>query len=109
MNADPSARASICADAQGHGDEMADALFRAPAADIDTQGCAQLAGRLGLDTERFAACVADPATVRRIEQDTRDFDTLGGTGVPLLFIGGERFEGAQDPGTLAKALGVSMR
>lgn len=104
VNAAPAARASVCADAQGRGDDMADALFRAPVFDIDEVGCAQIAERLGLDLARFSACVSDATTARRIEQDERDFDAVGGTGVPLLYVGTERLEGMQDADTLEKTL-----
>jgi protein-disulfide isomerase len=103
-NAASAARASVCADAQGRGDEMADALFRAPVLELDAEGCAHIAERLGLDVARFSACVSDRTTARRIEQDERDFDAVGGTGVPLLYVGTERLDGMQDADTLEKSL-----
>jgi protein-disulfide isomerase len=104
------ARAAVCAEAQGKGDAMADALFRAPPSAMTDEGNGLLANELGLDGPAFRACLADARTAQRLAADTKEFDAIGGEGVPLVFVGRERFEGLQEEVTLdalARALGDS--
>ena len=97
------ARASVCADAQGQGDRMADALIAAPPIELAPDAIAQRGSELGLDPAALAACMDSPVTTRRIETDTVSFDAIGGGGVPLLFIGDQRIDGAEDEDVLAAA------
>jgi protein-disulfide isomerase len=77
------ARAAICAEAQGRFSEMDDALFRnqrerlAPAA---------LAARIGLDLERFAACVGSPEPDRRLAADVAGGIRDGVRGTPTYVV-----------------------
>lgn len=60
------ARAAICAEAQGRFAEMDDALFRNQRERLSP---ATLAQRIGLDLDRFGACVGSPETERRLAAD----------------------------------------
>jgi protein-disulfide isomerase len=103
-HADAAARAAVCAEAQGKGDVMADALFRAPPLALTDEGDEALAAQLGLDAAAFHVCLADASTARRIATDGGEFDAIGGEGVPLLFVGRERLEGLQHEATLEAAI-----
>lgn len=103
------AKASCCADDLGRGDEMADALFRASPGELTAEGCEQIAKRLGLDVERFRACVNDPSTLARIEKDRADFRASGGQGLPTIWVDGTKLEGAQDRASLEEAVGAAIR
>lgn len=103
------AKASKCADELGKGDAMADALFSAPPAELTPEGCERIAAQIGLDPERFRACVGDPATFVAIERDRGDFRASGGQGLPTLWVDGRKLEGAQDQASLEEAVDGAIR
>jgi protein-disulfide isomerase len=103
------ARAGCCGESLGKGDEMADALFKAPAEELTPEGCEKLAKENGLDVERFRACVRDPATVARIERDKEAFRAAKGHGLPTIWVDGARLEGAQEADTLASTIDAAIR
>jgi protein-disulfide isomerase len=79
-----------CAGAQGHYWDMADALFD----DQERLGeglYRELAGRFGLDMKLYQTCLADPASLKVIEQSTQEAVALGIEGTPTFLIG--RVEG----------------
>lgn len=86
------ARASLCADAVGKGDVMADALFRAAPSSLTPEGIEGLAADLGMDAAALHTCVAAPETTVRLAQDRADFDEIEGDGVPIVFVGTERLD-----------------
>jgi protein-disulfide isomerase len=99
------ARAAICAERELPAERAFDyaaALFKAD--DLSEQACSELAVKLGADRGKFHACVESPSTDERLEADMTLFDEIGGDGVPLLFVGRERFEGAQSRLTLETSL-----
>jgi protein-disulfide isomerase len=88
------ARAGICAEAQGRLAEMEDALFanqreRAP---VET-----LASRLGLDVERFRACLSSPETDRRLAADVAGGARDGVRATPSYVVGGAVHAGRLPP------------
>jgi len=105
-HATDAARAACCADVLGKGDAMAEALFRAPVENLTNAGCQKIATELGLDEASYAACVSDPKTDEQIAADRRVFDLAAskGDGLPLLWIGDKKIMGAEEPGTLRRAL-----
>lgn len=103
------ARAGCCAEQLGKGDEMADLLFSADPKELTGAGCESLAAKLGLDLERFRACVRDPATEARIDQDRDVFRSTAGHGLPTIWVGETKFEGAQDRETLRESLDAAIR
>jgi predicted DsbA family dithiol-disulfide isomerase len=97
------ARAAICAESLAPDpNAYFHALSQAP--DLSEAACAELASSHGVDRERFDRCVRDPATDRRVDEDGARFDAALGDGVPLLFVGATRLEGAQTRSTLEPAL-----
>ncbi len=98
------ARASCCADDLGQGDAMAAALMTTPPEQFTDETCAAMATRLGLDPQKFRACMDDPATAQRIDADVTAFRVQGGHGLPTIWIDDRRIEGAQGPSVLRHAV-----
>jgi len=90
----PAALAWCCAEAQGRGDEMANALFSAPPEDLTPEGCQRLAECIGLDMERYRQALEDPSTKDRIAADLDDASAAGVHKLPTLFVGETRVTGA---------------
>jgi uncharacterized membrane protein/predicted DsbA family dithiol-disulfide isomerase len=100
-NARGAARAYCCADQNGKGDAMAEALFSAN--DITPGGCETLAVSLGLELSAYRACVASAPIEQRIESDTRRFREAKLRGLPSLFIGGRLLVGLKPVDELREA------
>jgi predicted DsbA family dithiol-disulfide isomerase/uncharacterized membrane protein len=103
------AKAGCCGEALGKGEEIADALFKAPAEALTPEGCEAIAKANGLDVDRFRACVKDPATASRIEKDREAFRAVKGHGLPTIWIDGAKLEGAQERETLEATLDAAIR
>ena len=88
------ALAWCCADAQGKGDEMAAALFSAPPDELTPQGCEKLAASVGCDLDKYRSTLADPATAARVEADSADAKSADANALPTIFVGEQRFTGA---------------
>jgi protein-disulfide isomerase len=103
-DAKDAARAAICVEklAPQVAEAYAHALFESP--DLSPAACSALAVERGVDRPRYEACLFDPATDARITRDEALFDAVGGDGVPLLYVGKARLEGAQTAAALAEAL-----
>jgi uncharacterized membrane protein/predicted DsbA family dithiol-disulfide isomerase len=86
------ALAWCCADAQGKGDAMADALFATPVAELTPEGCEKLAARVGCDVERYRRDL--PAMQARVAADVSDVRAAGVSSLPTVFIGDQRIVGA---------------
>jgi protein-disulfide isomerase len=98
------ARAAICVEriARPLLDDYAHALFEAP--DLSEAACETMAVDRGIDRDRFQQCLSDPATAARLDRDLAAFDAVKGDGVPLLYVGQTRLEGAQSAPALEAAL-----
>lgn len=104
-NAMDAARAACCGEEQGKGDETAEALFSAPADDIDADGCEKLAEKLGLDMARYRECIASKRPDERIAADLREAEAAGIAGVaPVFWVGPQKFEGARPASIIRQAL-----
>jgi len=88
----PAAVAWCCADAQGKGDAMADALFAADPETLTPDGCERLAARVGCDLDRYERDL--PVAVGRVAADLLDARAAQIHNLPTVFIGGERVVGA---------------
>ncbi len=62
------------------------------------------ATRLGMDTERFAACLASEGAQAIVERDAKTGADLGIDSTPTVFINGRRIKGALDAERLTDAL-----
>ena len=88
----PAALAWCCADAQGKGEAMAEALFTAPPDALTAEGCEQLAGKVGCDLERYRRDL--PLMHARVAGDIIEARSAGDKALPTLYVGGERIVGA---------------
>jgi predicted DsbA family dithiol-disulfide isomerase len=100
------ARAACCADALGRGDAMADALFESKVDDLTPEGCAQIAGTLGVPLDKYNDCLASPETDARLARERHEFDqaAVKGDGLPLMWVGSHKMMGAQDDAEIARVL-----
>jgi protein-disulfide isomerase len=98
------ARAAICVEIVSPpvAQDYAHALFTTQ--DLSAGSCEELAATRGVDMDRWHACLASVAPDARIARDLAAYESVGGSGVPLLFIGKERIDGAPPPAMLAAAL-----
>jgi predicted DsbA family dithiol-disulfide isomerase len=88
---------------------MADALFKTSPEELTPEGCERIAKEVGLDLDRFRACVRDPATQARIDQDKETFHAVKGHGLPTIWIDSTKLEGAQERETLETTLNAAIR
>jgi protein-disulfide isomerase len=105
LHAMDAARVSVCADALGHGDTVADALYRAPPPTLTRDGAIAIAVATGLDATAVRACVEDPSTDARIAGDTESFFVgAEGDGVPTVWIDDRVFVGVAGASALRDAI-----
>jgi protein-disulfide isomerase/uncharacterized membrane protein len=92
------ARAYVCAAAQSpdKGEAIANRLFSA--ADLSAAANARSAAALGVDMERFEACVRDAATDAAIDRDVAAIRAGGFHGLPTVWIGRHVIEGFDSRG-----------
>ncbi len=88
------AAASLCAAAQGQFWAAHRLLFERQD-EIEASGLPDLVTALGLEAAPFQACLGDPATQQRIDQDMADAVNLGIDGTPRFLVNGRPLEGAQ--------------
>lgn len=101
------ARAAVCTEALAAHDAVVDALYRAP--DLGEAACEEIALDNGADRPAFETCVADPATDARIDRDTAMFRSLGGDGVPMMYVDRTLLDGAQTRRRLETAIDAALR
>ena len=90
-NAQKAAEASLCAERQGEFWAMHDALFAQPTdggTALDPAAIKAHARELGLDGERFDACLDGGETAAQVAADLRSGQLLGVSGTPSLFVNG---------------------
>jgi predicted DsbA family dithiol-disulfide isomerase len=92
-NARGAAYASICAEAQGKGEPMADLLFKNE--DITSSGNRDTAAKLGLDLTAFDRCVRAPDTEARVQRESAILRAAGLKGLPTTYVGALEIVGAQ--------------
>lgn len=95
------ALAALCAEDQGKGEAMADRLFEGHLGD---EHYPKYASQIGLDLPRFEACLKDPSTDARIEQDVARFRDSDLRGLPTTFVDQQRIGGARPVGVFREAL-----
>ncbi len=101
------ARAQCCAEEQGRGDRMAEALFTSD--DITPEGCERVAQRLSLDMATYRSCLASHRPDVLLERDANDARAAGVGGLPTLWIGREKFEGFTAPDALRASIDRALR
>ncbi len=90
--ANEAALAAVCADRQGKFWEMHDAMYADQGA-LGPEALKESATRLGLDVQRFSACLSDPTTAATLDADVKAGRDLGLTGTPYFFINGRPVDG----------------
>ncbi|MFO0651640.1 MAG: vitamin K epoxide reductase family protein [Polyangiales bacterium] len=101
------ARAQCCAEEQGRGDRMAEALFTSE--DLTPEGCERVAQRLSLDMATYRSCLASHRPDVLLERDANDARAAGVGGLPTLWIGREKFEGFTAPDALRASIDRALR
>jgi protein-disulfide isomerase len=107
-NALAAADAAECAYRQDRYWEYREALVRETGS-LSAEVLQGKAVAVGLDTESFAQCVADPATRDVVEGDILDAWEHGVTGTPTFFIDGRRFVGARPLEELELYVGLALQ
>ena len=103
------ARTACCGEKLGKGEEIAEALFASPPAELTPEGCEQLAIKHGLDLARFKECFTSAETEARIKADGEMFRAANGHGLPTIYIDGTKLEGAQEPEVLKSVLDKAIQ
>lgn len=96
------ARFACCAEEQGRGREMVDALFETD--ELSAEACHGCAAAVGLDDAALRECLGSTRPDARLEADADEARTLGVRRLPTCFVGEQRFEGLQEEATLRRAL-----
>jgi uncharacterized membrane protein len=104
--AEGGARAAVCGETMGKGEEMADLLFTTP---LDKDIWFKHAKQLGLNEDEFRTCLDSDATNQTLSDAVDLFNALGAQGLPMTYIGQQGLKGTQ-PGPVvveafAKAAG----
>jgi protein-disulfide isomerase len=102
----PAARADVCAEAQGRGEELAARLVQiepSPAANR------RAALEVGVDPARFDQCMAGSDPDRRIDADSRLLERAGMLGLPTTYIEGKRLLGAVSDVAVRDAIDRALR
>ena len=92
--AKPAGVAARCAGEQGKFWEMHEGLLRSPGA-FDTPDLERRAAGLGLDAQKFAACIASNKYDAVIQKAISNGQSIGVSGTPTFFLNGRSFSGAQ--------------
>ena len=93
--AEGAAIAADCAREQGKYWEMNRAMYANPSK-LSPADLAATAATLGLDVERFNACMASPESRAEVAKDMADGQALGISGTPTFFINGVMIVGARE-------------
>jgi len=96
------ARVACCAEEQGLGEAVADALMRSD--DLSAEGCLQCARGAGVDPLVLDQCLNSERPDARLENDAQEARAAEVHGLPTCFIGTRRFEGLQSEATLRDAI-----
>lgn len=91
-NARIAAEAAVCADRQGKFWEMHDAMYGDQSA-LNLDSLKSTATRLGLNADRFSACITDGSANQALELDAKAARDLGLGGTPYFFINGRPIDG----------------
>lgn len=96
------ARVAICAEEQGRGPDVIDALFTHD--DLSPEACLEHARQVGVDEAALQECLGSTRPDQRLEADAAAAREAGVSRLPTCFIGGRRFVGIQEESTLREAI-----
>ena len=103
--------AAIAAEAaqnQGKFWEYHDKLF-ANQSKLSPEDLKQYAKDVGLNTTKFEADLASPATKQRVSADISEANSLGVTGTPAFFVNGRFLSGAQPFDGFARVINAELQ
>jgi protein-disulfide isomerase len=89
------AAAAIAAFRQGKFWEMHDAMF-ADRRNLSIENIRALAGKIGLDMNRFEADLPSEEVKKAVIKDMEDGDKAGVEGTPSVYIDGKKYNGSLD-------------
>jgi protein-disulfide isomerase len=94
QHARKAAEGALCANAQGKFWPMHDALF-GDQSKLDIASMKETAGKMGLDKDKFAACLDSGEQSKAVDEDMAAAEKVGVSGTPAFFINGVSLSGAQ--------------
>lgn len=100
------AEAAICAESQGKLEPFHKALMEG--ASLGEEEIITLAQHAGLNTEEFKSCLRSDAPKERLTGDLEEWEMAGGDGLPMIFIGRQKFVGVVDIAHIEAALKDEM-
>lgn len=98
------AKAACCAEELGHGDDFAQALFSTPVDKLTPDDCETLAKSMGIDADKYRACVQSTRVEDRLKADTDTFKAVHGHGLPTIWVHDEELKGEQSTEELEDAV-----
>ena len=87
------AHAAVCADRQGMFWQMHDAMYQDQTA-LAEGSLLETAKRIGLDPDRFSACLKEHDTLDAVQRDAKAADELNINETPYFLINGRPLHGA---------------
>jgi protein-disulfide isomerase len=106
-NAFDAAKVAVCADVQGKGEAVADALFATE--DLSLSALKALAIQHGLEPRKLDKCLADPQTEARIRREEQILRSAGFEGLPTTYIGAQKIVGVRPPEVFREAFEAAKR
>lgn len=98
--AEDGARAAVCGESMGKGEDMADLLFTHP---LEQDVWFKHAKELGLAEDAFRACLDSDATNQALSDSVNLFNALGAPGLPMTYIGQRGLKGSQPGPVIVEA------
>jgi|CXWL01.1.fsa_nt_gi protein-disulfide isomerase len=107
-NAQKAAEAALCAHDQGKFWELHDAMF-ADQGGLDVPKLKEKAAAIGLDAEKFAACVDGGSKAAAVSSDVAAGTAAGVSGTPAMFVNGRFLNGAVPYEDLARVINDELQ
>jgi protein-disulfide isomerase len=107
-NAEGAAEAAECAKDQGKFWEMHNAMF-ANQQKLASADLVETAGGLGMDKDKFKACLDGGKKKDEVQKDAADGQKYGVSGTPTFFINGIKVVGAQDISSFAEIIDQELQ
>jgi len=100
-------RAELAAQAQGKYWKYKDGLM-ANGQGLDRASLIALAGKVGLDVDKFTAAIDSDRFDKRIDAESQEAIKIGATGTPASFVNGRYLRGAQPYANFEKAVKAAL-
>jgi protein-disulfide isomerase len=103
----PAAEAALCAGEQGQFWAYHDLLFQNQR-QLEDEDLARYAGEVGIDTDKFKACVDEKRFDSRVNADMEAARAAGVTGTPAFFVNGIMLSGAKPAGDFYRVIDAEL-